>query len=113
METHWVNILRLIIIAQGFATFFLIILILVRYAQILMKKTLSRMKDSLTPWHILTLALSHMLMTVFVVATLIDRLNQPMSWRIPVAIFSFTLADVGLVIMIAHLRKKIDELYRF
>jgi hypothetical protein len=112
MGIHGPDIMRALVIGQGVATVAIIIIILLKYAKILMKRSYKRIRNPV-PWHILTIAISYLLATGYICCSIIFRIGQPFTWRIPLAFLIFIFGDIAFTLMISHLNTQIDELYRF
>jgi uncharacterized BrkB/YihY/UPF0761 family membrane protein len=101
-------------IGHGIATLFLLILVLSRYAKVIMKRTFTK-KDRVMPWHIITISLSYFLSTIFICMAMIERigLDKPVSWRVPLGFIAFFLGDMGLMFIASYMKEELNHIRRF
>ena len=108
----WIDLLRTVVIGHGISIFIFTVIIVLRYAKILMRSP-SFYRDKRIPWHILTVAGSYFLLTTFTCVILIQKLGDPLTWRVPLAMVSFILGNIGLYLMASYLKDELDKQHRF
>ena len=56
--------------------------------------------------HIVTIALSYVLLTLFVGLELVDRFGDPLTYRTPLGIIAFGLGDYALATMVKYVYRR-------
>ena len=108
MTQHAVDWLRMIVFAQSSIVFWLTALILYRYSRVRFTYV---DKSRKIPLYILALAISHVLGTFFISYAVVERLGQPITWRLPLAFVIFVLGDVALWITDSHVEDQLNRRY--
>lgn len=101
--------IRMLVIGHGISVFIFTVIVVLRYARILMKHPIIYRRDRRIPWHIISTALSYFLLTIFVCVSLLNRMGESLSWRVPLAICSFLLGNIGLFLMASYLKDEFEK----
>lgn len=109
---YWTDLLRTAVIGHGISIFIFTVVIVIRYAKILMRSP-SFYRDRRIPWHILSISASYFLLTIFTCIVLVQKLGEPITWRVPLAMVSFVLGNIGLYLIASYLKDEVDKQRRF
>lgn len=94
------NFWRGVIFTQAALVFLMTLVIVIRYG---MAFALASRKDRALPLHVLSIAISYLLATIYIVMEIRTRWDMPTTYRTPMAAVIFILGDAALVFMLMHI----------
>ncbi len=100
MSIETADILRKLAIGQASIIVVLIAWTVFRYAK---KVIYQPDKDRALSWHVALIGTSYLILVVFVVFDLYERIDLEPTWRVPVALAAFVFGLAALCFMMAHL----------
>lgn len=100
LNVFWSDILRYLAVGQAFLIIMLICVVIARYT---FKLSITKVRDTALPWHIVLIGLSYIGLATFVLMEVRDRFGQVLTWRTPMTLIVFGLGDAALIFMMMHL----------
>ena len=101
------DMLRILTIVLGSLMVLTTFAVVSSYAQLV--RVTHRTGPRFLPWHVATIAAAFILLSTFGIAEMTTRFGEPLTWRPPLLITAFSLANIAQSLMFNVIRGQIDE----